>query len=467
MRPLRVLITNNGLANRAGSELYVRDLSLALLKRGHTPVAYSTVLGEVAAELRAGTVPVVDNLDQLSVAPDIIHGQHHLETMTALLRFPGVPAVYFCHGWLPWEEAPPKFPRILRYVAVDYTCRDRLLFEHGIPEDRVRVLLNFVDLDRFANRTPLPAHPKRALVFSNSIAESQVANIRAACQQAGIDIDVLGNHSGNITGTPEEVLGGYDLVFAKSRAALEAMAVGAAVVLCDQIGCGPMVTSDQFDRLRALNFGIRTLASQQVTQDTVASQVSRYDPGDAAQVSARIRREASLEDAVESVEVLYRETISEFERAGGNDADAERRAAAEYLRWISPWLKNGTALQAERGQSLENLGRIQALLDETTAKRDRLQTQLRDTVQSHDQVLAQLNQALASRESIEGQLKQTNQRCDEIEARFGQAVGERDRIRAQLNRIVASRGWRLLSSYGVIKHRIIIPALQRLRLRKP
>src|SRR2546430_4332475 len=32
----------------------------------------------------------------------------------------------FCHGWLPWEETPPHFPRILRYVAVDHTCRDRL-----------------------------------------------------------------------------------------------------------------------------------------------------------------------------------------------------------------------------------------------------------------------------------------------------------------------------------------------------
>ncbi|HWX41543.1 MAG TPA: glycosyltransferase [Blastocatellia bacterium] len=439
MRPLKILITNNGLADRAGSELYVRDLALALLKRGHTPIAYSTVLGEVAAELRAGTVPVVENLDQLSVAPDIIHGQHHLETMTALLCFPGVPAVYFCHGWLPWEEAPPKFPRILRYVAVDHTCRDRLLFEHGIPDDRVRVLLNFVDLDRFPNRTPLPAHPERALVFSNSIAESQVANIRAACQQAGIEIDVLGNHSGNMTGTPEDVLGGYDLVFAKGRAALEAMAVGAAVILCDQIGCGPMVTSDQFDRLRALNFGIRTLVSKAVTADAIARQVSQYDPRDAAKVSARIRGEAALEDAVESVEALYRETISEFEAAGRSDADAEIRAAAGYLRWISPWLKNGTVLQAERDQALVNL--------------DRMQCELNQNQQEQSLVEERLSQPLESR--------------DRIQAELDRIRGDRDLIQAKLDAIVTSRGWRLLSRYGAIKHRFVIPALQRLRTPKP
>jgi hypothetical protein len=131
---LKILITNNTLAQRAGTELYVRDVAIALLKRGLKPIAYSTILGDVAEEIRRATVPVIDRLDSLSAPPDLIHGHHHLETMTALLHFPSVPAIYFCHGWLPLEEAPPVFPRILRYVAVDETCRDRLLDAHGIQE---------------------------------------------------------------------------------------------------------------------------------------------------------------------------------------------------------------------------------------------------------------------------------------------------------------------------------------------
>src|SRR6266478_5416084 len=104
MRSMRILITNNTLDFRGGSELYVRDLAIALLKRGHLPIAYSTKLGEIAQEIRAATVPVIDNLDALAAPPDVIHGHHHLDTMTALLRFPRVPAVYFCHGWLPWKR---------------------------------------------------------------------------------------------------------------------------------------------------------------------------------------------------------------------------------------------------------------------------------------------------------------------------------------------------------------------------
>jgi hypothetical protein len=180
---LRVLITNNTLAARAGSELYVRDVVAALLERGHLPIAYSTRHGEVAQELHPD-IPVVDDLDAVGSAPDIIHGHHHLETMTALLRFPSVPAVYVYHGWRPWEELPPRFPRILRYIAVSWPCRDRLVFEHGIPEDRVRTLLNFVDLARFRPRSqPLPARLTRALLFLNSATPHTLAAVRQACDR--------------------------------------------------------------------------------------------------------------------------------------------------------------------------------------------------------------------------------------------------------------------------------------------
>src|SRR5204862_12908 len=124
---------------------------------------YAELAGDAAATFAETGVEAF----RLEAAPDLIHGQHHLETMTAMLRFPGVPAIYVCHGWAPWQEAPPHSPRILRYLAVDHACRDRLVFEHGISEERVRVLFNFVDLERFGPRAPLPARPARALVFSN------------------------------------------------------------------------------------------------------------------------------------------------------------------------------------------------------------------------------------------------------------------------------------------------------------
>lgn len=319
---------------RGGTQLYVRDLALGLLKRGHLPIIYSLNLGDVARELQIATVPVVDNLDAVTVSPDIIHGQHHLETMTALLRFPDTPAVYFCHGWIGWPSAPPRFPRILRYVAVDHATRDRLIFQNGIPEDQTEVMLNFVDLQRFKPRPQLPERPRRALLFNNYARRATSIKVaREACERAGIVLDCLGDNAGTTTAHPEELLGEYDIVFAKGRAALEALAVGTAVILCGVMRMGPMVTVDSLERLRPLNFGIRAL-DRPLDPERLSIEIARYDSSDAAQASREIRATAGIDATVDSIVGLYEEVIAEYNRAGPRDADEEGRAAATYLRQL-------------------------------------------------------------------------------------------------------------------------------------
>lgn len=341
---MRVLLTNGLLVNRAGSELYLAEVATRLLALGHSPVAYSPLLGPLAAELRAATIPVVDDLAAIAEPPDVIHGQHHLPAMSALLHFPGVPAVFVSHGWAPWEEAPPRFPRIHRYVAVDYTTRERLVSEAGIPPERVEVILNFVDLQRFQPRGPLTAKPQRALVFSNQASEATYLPIvREACSRLGIELDVAGVASDRPAAQPETLLPGFDIVFAKGRSALEAMAVGVAVVLCDQAGTGPMVTAENFDRLRRLNFGIRTLR-EPVTADVLEREIRRYDPADAAEVSRRLRAEAGLEEAVDQLVAVYERVAADHRERGPAPAGEEGRAAAAYLRWLDPHLQARSSL---------------------------------------------------------------------------------------------------------------------------
>ena len=337
---MRILITNNMLANRAGTELYVRDLALGLLRRGHEPIAFSTKLGDVAEEIKCAGAPVIGDLKELPWQPDIIHGHHHLDTMTALLCCPGTPAIYVCHGAMPWEEAAPRFPRILRYAAVDHACRDRLVLEHAIPEDQIRVILNFVDLGRFKPRAELPARPQRALVFSNQANErTHIGAVREACERLGIRFDVVGLGVENVSAAPEALLGDYDIVFAKGRAALEALAVGAAVILCDAAGAGPMVTTGNVRQLRPLNFGIRALRDP-INADVISREMSRYDPEDAAAVAKHIRATAGFEAALDELLCLYIEVLDEYRLTRNDDALAEQRATALYLRELAPRLRD-------------------------------------------------------------------------------------------------------------------------------
>ena len=156
MKNLRILITCEALDGRRGTELYIRDVALALMRMGHSPFIYTSQPGEVARELRNFTIPVVDRLDALKIGPDIIFGQHHLPTMMALLHFANTPGVYVCHDWYGQNAFAPRFPRILRFIAVDATCRDRLIYEDGVDESRVRLVPNSVDLRSFPATSSSP-----------------------------------------------------------------------------------------------------------------------------------------------------------------------------------------------------------------------------------------------------------------------------------------------------------------------
>ena len=329
---LRVLLVASHLKRRSGMVLHVRDLALALLRSGHTPIVYSLYRGKIADELRHASVAVPESLAHVQDVPDIIHGHTQLETMAAALTFPGTPVVATCHGFVSWQNAaPPLFPRLRRYIAVDGACADRLRLECAIPDARISLELNFVDLRRFPLREPLPARPARAAVFANEQQHPHIDVIVAACRTRGIAVEFIGGR-GHQTDDPGAALQPFDLVFAKGRSALEGMAVGLAVILAGPEGLGPMVTTDNFDMLRPLNFGLRNLRAP-VDADAVYAALDAFDARDARLVSERLRREADLDTAVAQMVALYRAVIDEHS-ASRVDQEQELRVAGAYLEHV-------------------------------------------------------------------------------------------------------------------------------------
>lgn len=384
---MRVLLTNNSLQFRAGSELYVRDLAIELMRRGHHPIAYSTKLGTVAEELRAATVPVTETLGSLGTPPDIIHGQHHYETLTAILRFPETPAIYYCHGWIPWQEAPLRSPRIVRYVAVDEICRERLITEGEIAPGRIELLFNFFDARRFAPRAPLPSRPRLALAFGNAFRERQdVSVLREACACRGIELHSAGIGVENPEVDPGRLLAQYDIVFAKGRAAIEAMAVGAAVVLCGYGKMGPAVAAANFASLRRQNFGLRAL-SRPLDVDGVVSELDRYNAEAAAEVSEMARDSCELQPAVDRIVDLYSRVIEEARRNPAPDAAAVCRDAARYMEKWAPYYTQALDLLPDRGRWNELCATVESRLG-ARGHRDRL-----------ERLLAEAEADLAARQS--------------------------------------------------------------------
>ena len=325
---MNIVLTTWTLADFSGVSAFTMDLASALHRTGHRVAVCVSRGGPVAKAIRMQGIPVIGDLQDLPFTPDIIHGQNQPMLVKALLHFGNVPVVAVTHDATSKIDEPFFHSRIAAYVAVDERCRKRLESLPSIPRDKIHVILNAVDLERFCPRSPLPRRPQRALVFSNyANTRTHLPHVLDACEKLGLAVDVIGSGARNQIGSPEKVLGQYDLVFAKARCAMEALVTGTAVVLCDFSGLGPMVSTANYAALRPWNFGAAVL-TKQPTVEAIVEEVLKYDPDDSAVVSNLMRADAGMETALSQWLALYRAVL---EQPRDIVDDAKERVLLENL----------------------------------------------------------------------------------------------------------------------------------------
>lgn len=307
---MKILITNAFLALRRGSEVFTSELAHGLQGRGHAVCVYAPVLGPLAVSMQAAGLAVTDDLDGLPWVPEVIHGQHCGPTTQAALAFPRVPVVNVCHGALPVEEQPCLAPNVRLWVAVDEPCRTRLFQQSAATPAQVRWIPNAVPLDLYPARTHFPTVARRALVFGNSAsAGSRLQAIREAGAAAGLSVDCAGVNSGQVAEEPWQLLPQYDVVFAKARCAMEAMACGCRVILSDAQGLGPVVTPAGFPQLLPWNFGFRLLHGQH-DRASVQARLTEALAMDAAAVMQQCRATLGWDAALGKWEAVYAEAVA-------------------------------------------------------------------------------------------------------------------------------------------------------------
>lgn len=304
---MKILFTNNTLAACAGTELAIRDLCLEMRRRGHEVAAYSSQWGDVASALISEGIPVLDHPGQAPWTPDVIHGHHEWETTVAALRWPDRPVLSFCRGLEAWQEAPCRAPNVVHWIAVDDPCAERLVEQEGIPARQVTVVLNGIDLHRFRPRPPLPPHPGAALLFSNyAAADRLLPEVAQACTEENVRWEAAGAGVHRILERPEELLGNFDLVFAKGKAALEAVITGCAVIVCDVKGLGPLVTGENFEPLRRQSFGYPCMTAP-ISPDAIRSRLRQWDASASGRASDLARQNCGIQTMFGALESLYEE----------------------------------------------------------------------------------------------------------------------------------------------------------------
>ena len=384
---MKILVTNFRLAERTGSEMVVLELACGLKARGHEVAVYTPEIGRVGEILqRVGGIPVVTRLEEVPFVPEVIHGQHLVPATLAILAFPTVPALYYCHGYGPLEERPPVHPRVRRWLAPSVRFRSWFAEEFGIPEERFGLVPNFVDTMKFHPRLPAEGEPgvdrppgQRALLYHTNLRRGQeVATLEKACAEAGWTFEAVGSAFGGGTDKPEALLPGYDLVFTSGRSALEALACGCQVMIVGEGRIGPLLTPETIAAAMEVNFAsisehgeLTAEAVRAGLADATAGLGHREaatQGGQAGWTVCRMVRESySLDFTLDRLEHCYRLVVEEGVPAAEEaDALTDRTALCAALETAA----------AALAQNRQETARLRAGWEETKRKREAVAKEL-------------------------------------------------------------------------------------------
>jgi hypothetical protein len=250
---VKILMTNNTLLQRGGSESYLETVSTELRRLGHEVVFYSPECGLVADRLRARGFEVHDDAATLPGDLDVVHGQHSNAVARLRETHPRLPLVFATHSWFVSVEDPVVELGAGAYVAFNELTRRRLAAHVAGRHAEVVRLTQPVDIS-FADgfRDPLPDVPRRAVAVSRRMTTIPTRLARA-CAERGIDFARLGGPDSE-SDDPRAEMRAADIVLGIGRTALEGMAAARAVLLVDETSVGGWVGTASYPALEADGF---------------------------------------------------------------------------------------------------------------------------------------------------------------------------------------------------------------------
>jgi hypothetical protein len=230
-------------------------------------------------------------------------------------------------------------------------------------------------------------------------------------------------------------------VFATGRCAIEALCCGAAVIACDASGLGGLVTSQNYERLRQLNFALRALTGR-VSVEAIHTELRKYDPNDAAFVSDQARVGCSLESLLDRVQEIYALVIGSWSQDRAEAAaKASRRAFLDFLHATLPRKSTDTRWpwMVERDDLIRQRNHLDTELTEERSRRLSLEQQLNAAQQRAQQ---QLDELLAQRQRANSE-SYGKARMAAAEAAAQAAETRASVLEATLTTISTSALWRI------------------------
>ena len=130
--------------------MYVYELARNLIKLDCDVTVTSPFVGGKLTDLALGKGIKVSNINQLiDHSFDVMHLQHKPVTEFLIRKYPSIRAVCSIHSEIISLEEPVLHESIKHYIAVRPTIKTFLIQKHHIPPEKISVIYNPIDEERF------------------------------------------------------------------------------------------------------------------------------------------------------------------------------------------------------------------------------------------------------------------------------------------------------------------------------
>ncbi len=271
---MRFVLGNRLMAEVGGTEVHLVTLAEHLQRLGHEAVIYSPELGPYAEYARSRGLEVESEPSKLPGECDVLLSQDMLVAYDLAARYPRALHAFRICGDVFDFQLPPLREGVVDLVIGLSDRYARLAEGCAINAPVVRLRIS-VDVDL---RTPVGGirnPPRRAVMLGNY--GYRFDWVRSVWGEHGIEVERVGANGSRPSYDVATALAGADIVVAKSRATLEAMACGRAVYVYDVFGGDGWVTPSIYPELEADNFA--GLATDRVIGPAeLANDLAEYHP---------------------------------------------------------------------------------------------------------------------------------------------------------------------------------------------
>jgi hypothetical protein len=246
---VRFVLGNRLMAHAGGTETHLVTIGDQLLRLGHEVVIYSPELGPFADYARRRGLEVLDQPRELPDECDVVFAQDGLVVYDLAKRYPRAVTAFRICGDIFDFQSPPQVDGIVDLVVVLSDRYARLAQACAVEAPILRLRVP-VDVDRLTPVGAIRERPRRAVILGNY--PDRIQTVKEAWEPRGIEIGQIGGAQQRYD--LAAALENADIVVAKSRAALDAMACGRAVYVLDTFGGDGWVTPDAYAAMEADHF---------------------------------------------------------------------------------------------------------------------------------------------------------------------------------------------------------------------